>query len=134
MALDGLLRTTSSYVSLGSKIYFSMRIGAVRISHMKNCGMCIGEVSKTKILLLISDETSYSFYLAFRPGEVKLYPEAVILYQIILKQLSVTSTAPSLLLIYTNPSHDQDARQWARALFLFLLFGPSVFDNHCTTQ
>ena len=32
-------------------------------------------------------------------------------YQIILKQVFVTSTASSLLLTYTNPSNDRDARQ-----------------------
>ena len=37
-------------------------------------------------------------------------------------------------LTYTNPSHDQDARQWGRTLLLFLLFGLFVFYNHCTTQ
>ena len=45
------------------------------------------------------------------PGEVKIYSEVVILYQIILKQLSVTSTVSSRLLTCTNPSHDRDAKR-----------------------
>ena len=73
------------------------------------------------------------FIYVLRLGEVKTYPEVVILYQIILKQLSVISTTPSRLLTYINPSHDQGAKQWVRVLLLFLLFVPCVFDGHDAT-
>ena len=59
------------------------------------------------------------------PGEVKIYSEVVILCQIILKQLSVISTASSRLLTCTNPSHDQDAKRQARVLLLFVPSGPA---------
>ena len=35
---------------------------------------------------------------------------------------------------YTNPSTLMGAKQWVRALLLFLLFEPSVFYNHRATQ
>ena len=63
----------------------------------------------------------------------KVYAKVVILCQIILKRLSVTSTTFSYFLTCTNPSHGWDAKQQAGAHLLFLLFVPCVFYGHCTT-
>ena len=67
---------------------------------------------------------------------IKIYTKAVILYQIILKQLSVTSTIflflSSRLQEHTNSTDLMDARQWIR-LLLLRLFEPFVFYNHRTT-
>ena len=57
-----------------------------------------------------------SFYLTpTGPSEVKIYPEVVISYQMILKQLSVTSTIFlslfSRLQEHTNPTILMDAKQ-----------------------
>ena len=70
-------------------------------------------------IFFIKRTTKYSykdiFYLySWTEARFKFYEhsfyEAVISYQIILKQLSVTSNTSSRLLTYTNPSHDRDAK------------------------
>ena len=63
--------------------------------YISACGL--GKWGQTKIFLLISDKTSYTFYLAFRPGEVEICPEAVIFVS--------DDLPPPLLFFWHKPIH-----------------------------
>ena len=82
---------------------------------------CVLRKSGTSFIQHVISLYTPMFIHIFRPGEVKIYPEAVIFVS-------------DSLLSYINPSHDWDARRWVKVLPLFLLSLPCVFDNHHTNQ
>ena len=91
---------------------------------------CVFRWSRISLIHIGVDVDTPMFIYVFKLSEGQKW---WVLYQIILKRLSVTSIAFFHLLTYTNPSHDQDTRRWVKILLLFFLSVPCAFDNHCTT-